>query len=362
MYSFVRFTFKNGFADQVREAHPEWISEFASIVKKQAIYSNVVGENVEAAIKEEDFDIRIEKLTDELNNFFGTEDIWENITMYVKLLTTIRIILNREWLNELKCPEQFVHAFAESLRKMEDISYLKHSPVHIDLQVISGKEKELMQAIEDFYQEYLKMGDPYSSMELEVTETEAAKRIDEYIKEYREISIVKMFEALEKLVITKDGCEVDGDMFSAALEFANRKHAGQKRKDFTPYILHPVRVALYLQKEGYDIRYQIVGLFHDLLEDTDATEQELKRFCDDEMLEAIRLVTKDNTSKGVEYIQRILTHPMAKAVKNADRIDNLRDLKNSEDTLFIKRYLKDTSQFYYGKFSKELDEMLEGNV
>lgn len=76
----------------------------------------------------------------------------------------------------------------------------------------------------------------------------------------------------------------ESNKFSQALAFAADKHASQQRKDGTPYILHPVRVGMYLQKEGYDVRYQIVGLFHDLLEDTDATIEELSQFCDEEII------------------------------------------------------------------------------
>lgn len=357
MYSFAKFEFKKEFIEQVQNAHPQWQDEFAGIVKRYAIYSNVVGDTVESAIKEVDFDERIEKLTKDLNAFFEVEDVWEYITMYVTLLTTIRVMPHREFLNDLEEPEEYIHAFAEALRKVDGICYLKHSPVHIDLQVIASNVMALMQGIEDFSEEYLKTSDPYAYMELEVTEKDAAKRIREYIKDYRETPIVELFQALEKLVVTKERQQLEDDLFSAALEFANRKHAGQKRKDHTPYILHPVRVSTYLQKQGYDERYQIVGLFHDLLEDTDATELDLKIFCDEEMLEAIHLVTKKEGQSGREYIENILKHPMAKAVKNADRIDNLRDLKNSGSENFIRCYLNKTEKYYYGKFSKELDEI-----
>ena len=59
-------------------------------------------------------------------------------------------------------------------------------------------------------------------------------------------------------------------------EFAKEKHGTQKRIGGDPYITHPVAVADILKKEGYDIEYQIVALFHDLLEDTDATEDEIR--------------------------------------------------------------------------------------
>ncbi|MCR5452022.1 MAG: HD domain-containing protein [Lachnospiraceae bacterium] len=149
--------------------------------------------------------------------------------------------------------------------------------------------------------------------------------------------------------------------FSKALAFAAEKHAEQRRKDKSPYILHPVKVAMFLSDNGYDLRYQIVGLFHDLLEDTDTTTDELRDFCDEEMIEAIQLVTKSADYNEKEYIEAILNNPIAKAVKNADRIDNLRDLKNQEDIEFRKRYLHDTEQYFVGKFSEELDRIWSGS-
>lgn len=148
--------------------------------------------------------------------------------------------------------------------------------------------------------------------------------------------------------------------FSRALAFAAEKHAEQRRKDRSPYILHPVKVAMILNDNGYDLRYQIVGLFHDLLEDTTTTADELKDYCDEEMIEAIQLVTKSSNYDEKGYIEAILNNPIAKAVKNADRIDNLRDLKNQEDLDFRKRYLFDTEQYYVGKFSEELDRIWSG--
>lgn len=147
--------------------------------------------------------------------------------------------------------------------------------------------------------------------------------------------------------------------YSKALAFAAQKHGEQRRKDNSPYIFHPIRVSMYLAEKGYDYRYQIAGLFHDLLEDTDATREELAVFCDEEMLEAIGLVTKTQGYVESEYIRAILQHPMAKAIKNADRIDNLLDLKHQQNEAFRERYLLNTEQFFKGKFSEELDHIYE---
>ena len=149
----------------------------------------------------------------------------------------------------------------------------------------------------------------------------------------------------------------DSVRYSNALSFASKLHASQQRKDKTPYILHPIKVSMILAKKGFDVRYQIAGLFHDLLEDTVATEDDLKEFCDEEMLTAVRLVTKVQGQSEMDYINNILGQPMAKEIKNADRIDNLSDLNTSKEVKFKERYLRQTELFFVGKFSPELDEL-----
>lgn len=155
--------------------------------------------------------------------------------------------------------------------------------------------------------------------------------------------------------MTRDEVKV----FSKALSFATERHASQRRRDDSPYIYHVIRVAMYLGNQGHGVDYQIAGLFHDLLEDTDTTEDELRQFCSENVIRAVKLVTKTDGYDEEKYIEDILNNPIAKAVKNADRIDNLTDMTRQSDQEFIKRYIYDTETFYYGKFSDELDMILD---
>ncbi len=142
------------------------------------------------------------------------------------------------------------------------------------------------------------------------------------------------------------------------LEYAKIKHEGQKRRNGEPYIEHPKRVADYLKNKGFGIEYQITGLFHDLLEDTDAQEEDILALSNDDVLTAVRLLTKRKGLSSEEYIRDILENPLAKEVKTADRIDNLKDALE-QDTEFIRRYLEDTKSHYFNKFSDELDKAYE---
>ncbi len=145
------------------------------------------------------------------------------------------------------------------------------------------------------------------------------------------------------------------DYLDKAIAFATTKHSGQKRKDGSDYISHPLRVASYLKDKGYDQDYYLAGLFHDLLEDTDATEDEIFELSNQKVLDAVKLVTKSSFVPKDEYIKRILENQIAKEVKAADRLDNLRDALDGKPE-FIKRYLENTKKYYLGKFGEEVDQ------
>ena len=66
-----------------------------------------------------------------------------------------------------------------------------------------------------------------------------------------------------------------------ALEFAAQKHKNQRRKDAgaSPYINHPIALANVLCNEGNisDGKVICAALLHDTIEDTETTEEELRR-------------------------------------------------------------------------------------
>ena len=147
------------------------------------------------------------------------------------------------------------------------------------------------------------------------------------------------------------------DKFNAALDFATLKHNGQYRIGGLPYITHPVEVASYLREAGYSIDYQIAGLFHDLLEDTDATEEEIKALGGPEVLEAVKLVTKQKGYVMSDYIAAIKSNPMASAVKAADRLHNLR-CAIVADTNFKRKYILESIDWYLD-FSPEIPKAVK---
>ena len=100
-----------------------------------------------------------------------------------------------------------------------------------------------------------------------------------------------------------------------------------------------------LKKEGYDIEYQIVALFHDLLEDTDATEDEIRSIAGEEVLQAVKLLTKEKGYDMQTYVTRIRQNPIAYAVKGADRLHNLRTA-SCTSRHFRQKYITETETWY----------------
>ena len=142
------------------------------------------------------------------------------------------------------------------------------------------------------------------------------------------------------------------DNVQQALCFATEKHKGQKRIGGDDYITHPVAVCEIVKSQGLGENYQIAALFHDLLEDTDATEAEILKFGNQEILEAVKLLTKEKGYVMSEYIGDIKDNPIAFAVKAADRLHNLQcAIVTDED--FKRKYILETVDWYLD-FSQEI--------
>jgi len=88
------------------------------------------------------------------------------------------------------------------------------------------------------------------------------------------------------------------------LEFASKKHKGSIRIGGERYITHPIAVSEILKDEGFEEEVQIIGLFHDLLEDTDATEKEIKMFGNDNVLKIVKLLTKEKNYKWMNILRK----------------------------------------------------------
>ena len=91
-----------------------------------------------------------------------------------------------------------------------------------------------------------------------------------------------MFEKAEnrfrylKQIAKNNNCQLD--IIERAYQTALGLHKNQKRQDGTPYINHPVEVALILAKLGFDEEVIAGALLHDTIEDCGYTKEEMKMF------------------------------------------------------------------------------------
>jgi len=123
-----------------------------------------------------------------------------------------------------------------------------------------------------------------------------------------------------------------------ALDFAARKHAGQRRKGLKaePYINHLTEVARLLAEasDGADPQLVMAGLLHDTIEDTETTRAELAGTFGEDVASLVVEVTDDTSLPRDERKRRqVQTAPSksarARMIKIADKIANLHSISES---------------------------------
>ena len=131
---------------------------------------------------------------------------------------------------------------------------------------------------------------------------------------------------------------VDTKLIMKAYNLANEKHKDQKRSSGEPYIIHPLNVAYILADIGLDESTISAALLHDVVEDTDVTDEVLRKEFGNEIADMVAGVTKLSNIQfaSVEEQQaedyRKMFLAMGKdirviLIKLADRLHNMRTLK-----------------------------------
>ncbi|MGQ9705975.1 MAG: RelA/SpoT family protein [bacterium] len=143
-------------------------------------------------------------------------------------------------------------------------------------------------------------------------------------------------------LVKKHYRDVSINLIRNAYNLALRGHAGQVRKSGRPYIEHLLSVAYILAQHRMDTITVSAGILHDILEDTEVTQDEIEKTTGSkEVIELVNSVTKlsrvpvSSELSEVMNLRRLLL-AMAKdlrvvIIKLADRLDNLRDLYALDD-------------------------------
>lgn len=128
-----------------------------------------------------------------------------------------------------------------------------------------------------------------------------------------------------------------------AYALAKKAHLGQKDKGENDYIEHPKAVASMMDT---DIE-KAVAYLHDVVEDTKISFDDLKKYgFPNQIIEALKALTKQKNESYDVYIDRVIRNPIAKKVK-------LADMKHNSDITRI----KNPSQKDYDRCQKYLDKI-----
>ena len=100
-----------------------------------------------------------------------------------------------------------------------------------------------------------------------------------------------------------------------AMKLCFEAHKEQKDKSGMPYVFHPFHIAEKMPDE----ETTIVALLHDVIEDTPYTIDDLREMgFEEEVLEALSLMTHDKSVPYMDYVARIGGNEIARTVKLAD--------------------------------------------
>ena len=144
--------------------------------------------------------------------------------------------------------------------------------------------------------------------------------------------------------------EQDLKLLDKVFETATDLHNGQLRKDGTPYISHPVEVALILAKLEFNIDVVCAALLHDVVEDCGYTLEQISENFNlniAEMVDAVSAIDKtkyvfdeNDIYEDVNFVKSSVEeqtfkklisigkkNPMGFAIKFADRLHNLRTIE-----------------------------------
>ncbi len=128
-------------------------------------------------------------------------------------------------------------------------------------------------------------------------------------------------------------------LLGRAVAIAATAHQNQLDKANAPYILHPLRLLL----RGQTPLEQIVAVLHDVVEDSDWTlEQLAAEGFPSEAIAALNCLTRRSDESYDEFIDRVLTNPLATRVKRYDLEDNMTltriTVLTAKDTERLQRY------------------------
>ena len=132
---------------------------------------------------------------------------------------------------------------------------------------------------------------------------------------------------------------INTDKTKRAIKLCYEAHDGQTDKSGLPYVHHPLHLAEQMDDEDSTV----VALLHDIVEDTSYTLDDLESMGFGEaVIDALRLLTHDDSVPYLDYVREIAKNSLAKKVKLADLAHNsdLTRLDHEPTERDLERYQK----------------------
>ena len=159
-------------------------------------------------------------------------------------------------------------------------------------------------------------------------------------------------------------------MEDAARLFAQEKHKGQVRKiSGLPYFTHPEAVAMRVKELGGSEDSIAAAYLHDVVEDTNATLDEIAKNFTPHIASLVAELTSDKEEckrigKAIYLTKKIdAMSEEARLVKLADREHNVSDLAKGKNE-FARRYSQETHHIlgHVSFVNNATEEELEGSI
>jgi GTP pyrophosphokinase len=134
-----------------------------------------------------------------------------------------------------------------------------------------------------------------------------------------------------------DWSDDEKKFITKAVKYAQEKHKEQKRNNGEPYANHVISVGKILANLNMDTDTIVAGILHDVLEDTETTEDEMKKEFGDEITFLVKAVTKlpklkyQGEERYAESLRKffvsIAEDVRVVVIKLADRLHNMQTLQ-----------------------------------
>ena len=141
-------------------------------------------------------------------------------------------------------------------------------------------------------------------------------------------------------------------MAPSARDYATMKHNSQSRRDGSPYIAHPGRVAGHVRRVKGDSKniadIESAAWLHDTLEDTDTSFEDIEELYGPSVAAIVKELTSDKEEIAkigkTAYLQQKLRGMSSYAliIKLADRLDNVSDLMTADNPEWARKYAVQT--------------------